>query len=198
MSSPRGQDRALLTAAAFFRALGTGLVGVFLGTYLPSIGLEPRACGVVVSTGLAGMATSAVLAMLLADRVGRRRFLIASTAVMVMGGVAGAFATEWIPLLLAVFVAGLPSALAYGPWAIAIGGRDFLSVVDAVTSDVLLPVAGLLTALFVGWIWGVGPALGELPHGAGWFPERLWGVSVRFIIPLTVAAVLIAAVSRMR
>lgn len=92
----------------------------------------------------------------------------------------------------AVFLAGLPSALAYGPWGIVISGQDFLAVVDIIASDVLLPLAGLLTALFVGWVWGVAPALAELRQGAGWFPERLWSLSVRLVIPLTVSIVLVA------
>ncbi|HUF92662.1 MAG TPA: sodium-dependent transporter [Candidatus Limnocylindria bacterium] len=92
----------------------------------------------------------------------------------------------------AVFVAGLPSALAHGPGGIIIAGRDFLTVVDTVASDVLLPLAGLLTALFVGWVWGVAPALAELRRGAGWFPERLWSLSVRLVIPATVGTILAA------
>jgi NSS family neurotransmitter:Na+ symporter len=92
----------------------------------------------------------------------------------------------------AVFLAGLPSALAQGPWGIRISGRDFLTALDTVTSDVLLPLAGLLTTLFVGWIWGVAPTLDELRQGAGWFPERLWSISVRLVIPLTIGTILVA------
>jgi NSS family neurotransmitter:Na+ symporter len=98
----------------------------------------------------------------------------------------------------AVFLAGLPSALAHGPWGIVISGRDFLTVVDTFTSDVVLPLAGLLTTLFVGWVWGVAPALGELRQGAGWFPERLWSFSVRLAIPLTIGVILIAGLLGLR
>jgi NSS family neurotransmitter:Na+ symporter len=92
----------------------------------------------------------------------------------------------------AVFAAGLPSALGQGPWGLTIRGRDFLTVVDTFASDVLLPLAGLLTVLFVGWIWGVGPALAELRRGAGRFPEAIWSLSVRLVIPLTVGTILVA------
>lgn len=80
------RDRAFLTGAAFLRALATGMVGVLLGTYLPALGHSPARCGVVVSVGLAGMASGAVLAICFADRIGRRRFLVASTIAMVTGG----------------------------------------------------------------------------------------------------------------
>jgi NSS family neurotransmitter:Na+ symporter len=99
---------------------------------------------------------------------------------------------------VAVFVAGLPSALSHGPLGFLVGGRDVLSIVDAVTSDVLLPIAGLLTALFVGWVWGVAPALAELRHGARRVPETIWSLSVRVVIPLTVVTILVAGLFGVR
>ena len=91
-----------------------------------------------------------------------------------------------------VFVAGIPSALAQGPYGISVLGRDVLTAVDAVASHLLLPLAGLLTAVFVGWVWGAGSALAELRQGAGRFPERLWSVSVRLVIPAAVGVTLTA------
>jgi NSS family neurotransmitter:Na+ symporter len=100
--------------------------------------------------------------------------------------------------LLAVFVAGVPSALSQGPLKIRVFGRDFLSGVDALTSEVLLPLGGLLTALFVGWVWGVGPAVLELRRGARALPAGLWALSVRVIIPVTVGIVLAAGLLGLR
>jgi NSS family neurotransmitter:Na+ symporter len=91
-----------------------------------------------------------------------------------------------------VFVAGIPSALAQEPYGISVLGRDVLTFVDAVASDVLLPLAGLLTAVFVGWVWGAGSALAELRQGAGRFPDTLWSLSVRLVIPATVGLILAA------
>jgi NSS family neurotransmitter:Na+ symporter len=81
---------------------------------------------------------------------------------------------------------------------VTVGGRDFLSALDAVTSDALLPLAGLLTVLFVGWVWGADAALGELRRGAAPFPERLWRAGVRLVVPATVAAVLLAGLAGVR
>jgi NSS family neurotransmitter:Na+ symporter len=97
-----------------------------------------------------------------------------------------------------VFVAGVPSALAQGPYGVHVLGLDVLTLVDTVTSDVLLPLAGLLTAVFVGWVWGAGPALAELRQGAGRFPEWLWSLSVRLVIPATVAVILAASLIGVR
>jgi NSS family neurotransmitter:Na+ symporter len=97
-----------------------------------------------------------------------------------------------------VFAAGVPSALAQGPWALRVLGRDVFTLVDTLASDVLLPLAGLLTALFVGWVWGARPALAELRRGAGRFPEWLWALSVRVVIPVTVAVILAAGLIGVR
>jgi SNF family Na+-dependent transporter len=71
--------------------------------------------------------------------------------------------------------------------------------VDAVTSDLLLPLGGLLTAVFVGWVWGIEPALKELRAGSpGFRAARLWAVSVRVVIPVTVAGVLAAGLTGVR
>lgn len=96
------------------------------------------------------------------------------------------------------FAAGIPSALAQGPYAIHVAGRGFLDAVDTLTSDVLLPLAGLLTAIFVGWVWGAGAALQELRSGAGRFPERLWSWSVRLAIPVAIATILAAGLLGVR
>lgn len=82
----------------------------------------------------------------------------------------------------AVFLAGLPSARS----------AEVLAVVDGLTSHLLLPLAGLLTTLFVGWVWGIAPALAELRRGAGRLPEGLWTLSVRVVVPATVTAILVA------
>jgi MFS family permease len=69
-------DRALLFAAAFLRAVATGMTGILLGVYLPRAGCSPAQAGVVVASGLAGAAAGMLLATLRADRFGRRRALI--------------------------------------------------------------------------------------------------------------------------
>lgn len=97
-----------------------------------------------------------------------------------------------------VFVAGIPSAVAQGPHAIHLWGRDVFSLVDTLSSDVLLPLAGLSTAVFVGWVWGAGAALQEVRRGAGRFPERLWAWSVRLVIPATVGIILVAGLLGVR
>ena len=82
------RDRRCLCTAAFLRAFAVGLSGVLIALHLATKGLDSRSVGALVSLGLAGSAGWALLAMLFADRVGRRRFLIVLSIAMIAGGVA--------------------------------------------------------------------------------------------------------------
>jgi MFS family permease len=99
-------DRAILYAATFLRALATGLMGVLLGLYLARLAFSPGAIGLTVSAGLAG-ATLAVLAVtLLADRLGRRRALLALALFSAAGGL-GALLFDTLGAVLAVAFLGM-------------------------------------------------------------------------------------------
>ena len=85
---------------------------------------------------------------------------------------------------LTVFVMAIPSALGNGavPFLSNLPGLglDFLTLMGTVWNDFALPIGGLLTALFVGWVWRVDQALEELLLNHAWFPARsLWGFLVR-------------------
>lgn len=185
---------ALLAGAAVIPALfafgmpiqgGSGLLFVALPAVLNQIPLDAALNAAFFLMLAIAALTSAVSLLEALVAFGRQRLrLRRRTATLVTAAL--------------VFTAGVPSALSQGPQGMAVFGRDVLAAVDAAASDVLLPLAGLLTAVFVGWVWGPGPALAELRQGAGRFPERLWIVSVRVIIPVTVGTILAAALAGIR
>lgn len=88
------------------------------------------------------------------------------------------------------FVAGLPSALGYG----VLGhwrpfGMALLDAIDHVTSNLLLPVSALLTAVFVGWGWSRARAL----HDSGLDERalgRAWLLGLRFVSPALILVTL--------
>src|SRR5215207_7785398 len=94
-------DRAVgrLYVSAFIRAMATSTAGVTVGSFLGKLGAGGDSLGIVISAGLAGAALAAILATFYADRIGRRRFLIATSLVGVAGTIA--FACVGSPLLLA-------------------------------------------------------------------------------------------------
>lgn len=79
------RDNLLLFAAAFLRSLSVGMTGVLLALHLNAIGWDVKQAGLLVTCGLAGLAAATLLTSLYADRIGRRRILIA-LAVLAAGG----------------------------------------------------------------------------------------------------------------
>ena len=82
------RDREILYAAAFLRALATGMIGVLLGIYLAKLGFEPVVMGLVIASGLAGGATASLLVTIGGDQLGRRRVLLVLAILTAVGGVA--------------------------------------------------------------------------------------------------------------
>jgi MFS family permease len=78
-------ERRILYVTATLRGITTSLVGVLIGTYLARLGMTGPRLGAIISTGLGGAAVAAVVATFLADRIGRRRFLVALTLLSVLG-----------------------------------------------------------------------------------------------------------------
>lgn len=90
-----------------------------------------------------------------------------------------------------VFALGLPSALGYGMLAgIRIGGHGVLDAVDALVSNLILPLGGLAVALFVGWRVERGIALREVDL-AGSRIGTAWLWLLRVPVPLAIALIMI-------
>jgi MFS family permease len=97
-------NRRILYAASFLRALATGMIGVLLGVYLGKLQLGPTWSGLVITGGLAGAAGAALLATLLGDRWGPKRFLIALSLLSAGGGVLFALAREPVVMAATAFL----------------------------------------------------------------------------------------------
>jgi MFS family permease len=97
------RDRLILYAAAFVRALATGMIGVLIGIHLAKMGFDAARIGAVVAAGLAGAALAALLVTVAGDRIGRRRALTALALLGAVGGVAVALASDASLIGLAAF-----------------------------------------------------------------------------------------------
>ena len=97
-------DRSILYAAAFLRATATAMMAVLLGLHLARRGLDTAALGLVISAGLAGAATASLAVTLAGDGVGRRRALMALTALGMVGAAVAALADPAVAIGLAAFV----------------------------------------------------------------------------------------------
>jgi len=97
---------------------------------------------------------------------------------------------------VAVFVFGIPSAYAnahsvFPDWA-GIYGMDFLKTIDNLVSIWVIPIGGLLTAIFVGWKMDREIAKDEFLFGTKvrflWYP---WRFFMRYVVPLTILIIII-------
>ena len=90
------RDLFLVYTAAFARATGIGMSGVLVGLYAAELGLPASGVGAVISAGLLGVALGTLAVMLLGDRLGRTRLLIAIALLSAVGTAAFALAgTAW-------------------------------------------------------------------------------------------------------
>ena len=88
---------------------------------------------------------------------------------------------------IVITVIGIPSAVSLGG-GLKIAGKDFLDVADFMASNILLPLGGLLVAIFVGWV-GADMARKEITNSGthAFALEGLWVFILRFIAPLAIA-----------
>jgi NSS family neurotransmitter:Na+ symporter len=90
------------------------------------------------------------------------------------------------------FVVGIPSALSSNVLhqVTPIADLGVFDSIDLIASNYLLPVSGLLTALYVGWFWSGQEEKGELlAGGSGWIYPT-WHFLIRFVAPVAVGAIL--------
>jgi neurotransmitter:Na+ symporter, NSS family len=95
-----------------------------------------------------------------------------------------------------VFILGLPSALAHSgglfPQWTALYGRNFFDTFDYLVDTWLLPVNGLLMALFIGWIVDRAIRREEFVKGAkGVWLYRPWIFLLKWLSPLAICLILL-------
>lgn len=95
-----------------------------------------------------------------------------------------------------IFLAGIPSSLSQGIWSDRlVMGRSILDFMDFISSNIFLPISGLFTVIFIGWIWGTARAMEEMEQGSPRFALRkAWALIIKFIIPVALIYILIAGI----
>jgi len=180
-------DRRVLYASVFLRAMATGMAGVLLGVYLAKRGLGPGTTGAVVSAGLAGAAMAALVVTLGAGRLGRKKSLLTLSLLSAAAGAAFAFGRD--PALLGVLAfVGMLNGM----------GRD--RGASLILEQAILPATATdqeRTRVFAWYnvLQDIGHAIGSLLAGLPSVLERLHGVDgpTSFRVTLGLYAVLMAA-----
>ena len=98
---------------------------------------------------------------------------------------------------LIIFFVGVPSALSFGDGFFGKGlttltGRNFFDNVENISSNWMLPLGGMIIALFVGWRVKEDQRFEEFTRGTPWGGVySAWLTLVRYVVPLAVALVLL-------
>jgi len=150
-------DAWLLFLTRFTRLFAYGLLSVILVFYLTGIGLTESETGLLLTLTLVGDMVVSLILTTRADRIGRKRMLIAGAILMAAAGLAFAL-TRKLPLLILAGTVGVisPSGNEVGP---------FLSIEQAALSH-LLPSSSR-TGVFAWYSLtaSVATALGALAGG---------------------------------
>jgi MFS family permease len=159
VASLRGLDRdgRLLFAMRTLRMFGYGFLAVVLVLYLAAAGLDPLAIGIVLTLTLVGDVVISLWLTTNADRLGRRRVLIAGAFLVLLAGTVFAY-TSWLPLLILAGAIGVisPTGNEVGP---------FLAVEQAALSQIVPDVRRTATFAWYNLAGYVATATGALAAG---------------------------------
>lgn len=98
----------------------------------------------------------------------------------------------------AVWLLGIACLLSLNQWSgHTLFGKGVLDLFDYVTANILLPLGGILIAVFAGWVLPRRVTQDELGMGDG-AGYRIWRFLVRYVSPVAVALVLLNALGLLR
>ena len=95
---------------------------------------------------------------------------------------------------LLIFIVGLPATLGYSvfkDFSFPALGTDLLDTYDWFANSILLPLGGILSAIFAGYIWGIKNAVHEANKGGAFFRlGRGWAFLIRYIVPVLIVIIM--------
>ncbi|MBI2764037.1 MAG: MFS transporter [Chloroflexi bacterium] len=111
------RDGRLLFTTRVLRMFGYGFLAVVLVLYLAGLGLDGLTIGLILTLTLVGDTLISLWLTTSADRIGRRRVLVAGSFLMVAAGIVFA-STSWVPLIIVAATIGVisPTGNEVGPF----------------------------------------------------------------------------------
>jgi MFS family permease len=174
----------LIYAAAWLRSFGIGFLGVVLGVLLFRRGFSSIEIGFVIAAGLAGAAAGTVFITWRADRIGRRRTLVALSALTSVGAAALIFNLP-VPALIALSFVGMLNGM----------GTDrsaAYALEQAVIPGLVSDHARTWTLAWYSLVLDSSSALGALAAGIPALARQRWGVDLErsyFLLLIGYAAI---------
>lgn len=156
-------DARILFVTRAVRTFAYGLLAVILALFLAARGFDDTAIGLLFTLTLAGDAVLSVAIASIADRVGRRKVLVTSCALVMLAGLAFASTRSPLWLTLAAIVGTIsPSGAEVGP---------FLSIEQAAIAQEIAPAHRTRVFGYYQLTGSLANASGAL--ASGWLAERV-------------------------
>ncbi len=100
---------------------------------------------------------------------------------------------------VAVWLLGIACLLSLNAWSgFTVFGKGILDLFDYVTANVLLPLGGVLIAVFAGWVMQRRSSEAELGLGANAVLYRGWRLLIRYVAPAGVILVFLNAIGLLK
>ncbi len=101
------------------------------------------------------------------------------------------YASVWIGAI--TWFMGLGTVFSFNIWSgQKIFGKTFFDLLDYLTANIMLPLGGLLIAIFAGWLMSKESSFSELNTGKGVY--NIWDFVIRFVTPLLVMIIFLNAI----
>ena len=89
----------------------------------------------------------------------------------------------------------LVSILSYSTWSeLTLWGLDLNGITDFISNQVMLPVGGLMIAVFAGWVVSKQVLADEIQFSAPW-QFSLWHGLIKGLLPLAILVILISGLA---
>ncbi|WP_330926454.1 sodium-dependent transporter [Candidatus Sororendozoicomonas aggregata] len=96
-------------------------------------------------------------------------------------------------LCIAVWFVGLGTVFSFtGDFKLSIFDKNFFEFIDYLTNSILMPLGGVLIAVFAGWKMKRSTLMNQLALSVGMF--NLWRAMIRVVVPVCVGVVLFTTV----
>ena len=91
-----------------------------------------------------------------------------------------------------IWLLGISSVLSFNLWAEVrpIAGKTMFDLVDYLTANLMMPIGGMLIAIFAGWCMRRSTLTDELRINQSWLFET-WRFLIRTVAPLAIAGILV-------
>jgi NSS family neurotransmitter:Na+ symporter len=102
--------------------------------------------------------------------------------------------STWL-MVLSLILVSLMSILTYSAWSsLQIWGRDLNGLIDFISNQLLLPIGGLLIAIFAGWVLKRDQLAAEVVFPRAW-QFKLWYGLLKYPLPCVILVILISGLA---